>query len=187
MISRLALAAAALVAAPSAFAQQSSGPDTLRQEPPLPLFYSSLGVAWSGELGLEVEAGLQWEVGDNLRLSLSPANISLFDGDLPAEFYWDSEDFGRNCREVDTGNLAFDDDCTAEPDAEWRSVAQAQLKLSPGFHIGAGVSYVLQGDFSQENGRVAPFASFTWEAQDGMGLQLRAGTEYVALQLRGVW
>ncbi len=153
----------------------------------MPLFYSSVGLAWSGELGLEVEAGLQWKLGDALRLSLSPANISLFDGEIPAGFYWDGAGFGRDCREFGSGNLACDEECEPEPDAEWRSVAEAQLRVTPGFHIGAGVSYILQGDFTQEDGRVAPFASFAWDLDDGLGLELRASDEYVALQLRGVW
>lgn len=153
----------------------------------MPLFYSSAGLAWSGEGGLEVEAGLQWQLGDALRLSFSPANISLFDGDIPGGFYWDGEGFGRECREVDTGAVTFDDDCLPEPDAEWRSVVEAQLRLGRGFHMGAGVSYILQGDFTQEDGRVAPFASFAWDLEDGMGFEVRAGTEYMALQLRGVW
>jgi len=185
MPARLALAAIALAAAPSAFAQDSQTVET--QEASLPLFYSSVGLAWSGELGLEVEAGLQWKLGDALRLSLSPANISLFDGDIPDGFYWDGEEFGRSCREFGSGNLAFDDECEPEPDAEWRSVAEAQLRVTRGFHIGAGVSYILQGDFTREDGRVAPFASFAWDMDDGLGLELRASDEYVALQLRGVW
>jgi hypothetical protein len=81
----------------------------------------------------------------------------------------------------------YDEECTPEPDAEWRSVAEAQLRLSRGFHLGAGVAYVLQGDFAADKGRVAPFASLAWDLDDGMGLELRAGAEYMAVQLRGLW
>lgn len=187
MLTRFAIAAAALLAAaPSAFAQDNSPADTL-SKPPLPLFYSSLGLAWSGEAGLEVEAGLQWELGDALRLRLSPANISLFDGDIPDGFFLDGDGFGADCREVDTGSITFDDECSPEPDAEWRSVAEAQLRLGPNFHIGAGVSYILQGDFSEQDGRLASFASFAWDMDEGVGLELRAGAEYMAFQIHGVW
>lgn len=184
----LLIAAAALVAAPSAFAQSDSDPDIIgTMEAPPPLFYSSIGLAWSGEVGLELEAGLQWQLGDALRLRLSPANIALIDGDLPGGFYWDGDGFGSSCREIGSGNLAFDDECQPEPDTEWRSVAEAQIRLAPGFHLGAGVSYILQGEFRAEDGRIAPFASFSWDMDEGMGLEFRAGGEYLALQLRGVW
>jgi hypothetical protein len=186
MLTRLANAAALMAAAPAAFAQESSAPDSTIQET-LPLFYSSLGLAWSGEAGLELEAGLQWDLGDVLRLSLSPVNISLFDGDIPTGFFWDDGDFGGDCLEADTGAITFDDACTPEPDAEWRSVAEAQLRLGSNFHVGAGIAYVLQGDFTREGSRVAPFASLAWGMDEGMGLELRAGAEYMAIQLRGVW
>ena len=149
MFTRLVIIAAALAASPSAFAQQSSATDTIQNEP-LPLFYSSLGLAWSGEIGLEIEAGLQWELGDVLRFRLSPVNLSLFDGDIPDGFFWDDDGFDRECRDVDTGNITFDDECSPEPDAEWRSVAEAQLRVAPGIHFGGGVTYMLQGDFSPE-------------------------------------
>lgn len=185
MFARLVIVAAALAASP-AYAQETSSPDTLQNEP-LPLFYSSLGLAWSGELGLEVEAGLQWQLGDALRFRLSPVNISFFDGDIPESFFWDDDGFDRECRDVDTGNITFDDECSPEPDAEWRSVAEAQLRIVPGFHVGGGVTYMLQGDFSPEGARLAPFASLAWDMGEGMGLELRGGEEYMALQLRGVW
>lgn len=185
-MTRLAIAAALIAAAPSAFAQETSSTDSAYTEP-LPLFYSSLGLAWSGELGLEVEAGLQWELGDALRFRLSPVNLSLFDGDIPDGFFWDGDGFGRECRDADTGNITFDDECSPEPDAEWRSVAEAQLRVIPGFHIGGGVTYMLQGDFSPEGARLAPFASLAWDMGEGMGIELRGGEEYMALQLRGVW
>jgi hypothetical protein len=178
-----ALAAATLPLSPSAFAQETGA----AEPPPPPLFYSSAGLAWSGEGGLELEAGLQWQVGDALRLRLSPANVSLFDGDMPGDFYWDDDGFDTACREVATGAVTFDDECSPEPDTEWRSVAEAQFRIARGFHVGAGVSYILQGDFTQEDGRVAPFASFAWDLEDGMGFEVRAGAEYMALQLRGLW
>jgi hypothetical protein len=186
MFTRLVIVAAALAVSPSAFAQDSSAADTLQNEP-LPLFYSSLGLAWSGEIGMELEAGLQWQLGDALRFRLSPVNLSLYDGDIPEGFFWDGDGFGRECRDVDTGNITFDDECSPEPDAEWRSVAEAQLRVVPGFHIGGGVTYMLQGDFSPEGGRLAPFASLAWDMGEGMGIELRGGEEYMALQLRGVW
>lgn len=186
MLSRIIMAAAVLATAPSAFAQDSASTVKLA-EAPLPLLYSSLGLAWSGEAGLEVEAGLQWEFGDALRFRLSPANISFFDGDFPAGFILDEDGFDTECREIETGNIAYDDECSPELDTEWRSVAEAQLRLAPNFHVGAGVSYILQGDFTQEQGRVAPFASFAWDMDEGMGFEVRAGAEYMALQLRGVW
>ena len=185
MFTRIAIAAALLAAGSPAFAQEATT-DTL-SEAPLPLFYSSLGLAWSGEAGLEVEAGLQWEFGDALRLRLSPANISFFDGDFPAGLFLDDDGFDSTCREIDTGNITYDDECSPELDTEWRSVAEAQLRLGSNFHVGAGVSYILQGDFTQEGGRVAPFASFAWDMDEGMGFEVRAGAEYMALQLRGVW
>jgi hypothetical protein len=186
MFTRLVIVAAALAVSPSAFAQESSAADTLQNEP-LPLFYSSLGLAWSGELGLELEAGLQWELEPALRFRLSPINLSLFDGDIPDGFFWDDDGFDRECRDVDTGNITFDDECSPEPDAEWRSVAEAQLRVAPGIHFGGGVTYMLQGDFSPEGARLAPFASLAWDMGEGMGIELRGGEEYMALQLRGVW
>lgn len=185
MFSRFLLAAAALLAAPAAFAQ------TTTETPPqsLPLFYVSGGLAWSGEAGLEVEAGLQFEISDTLRLRFSPANVSFIDGDIPEGFYLDDGflGFGDVCRERGTDDVTFDEYCVAEVDTEWRSVLEAQLRLAPGFHVGAGVSYLLQGDFRQEDGRVAPFASFSWDLDEEMGFELRAGAEYMAVQLRGLW
>lgn len=190
MFCRLLLAAAALVAAPASFAQTQT-PTTRSEAPPapLPLFYVSGGLAWSGEAGLEVEAGLQLEINDALRLRFSPANVSFIDGDIPDGFYLDEGllGFGDVCREEITDDVTFDDYCVAEVDTEWRSVLEAQLRLAPGFHVGAGVSYLLQGDFRQEDGRVAPFASFSWDLDDEMGFELRAGAEYMAVQLRGLW
>lgn len=190
MFGRLVIIAATLAAAPCAFAQQSQQiPETIHQsqEDPLPPFYISGGLAWSGEAGLELEAGLQTEIGDALVLRFSPANIAFIDGDIPAGFFWDGEGFGRNCREIDSGSIAFEEDCVAEIDTEWRSVVEAQLRLAPGFHMGGGVAYILQGDFTAENGRVAPFASFSWDMGEGAGFELRAGGEYLAVQLRGLW
>lgn len=188
MFIRFVLAAAALLAAPAALAQTSKLPPP-EVPAPLPLFYVSGGLAWSGEPGLEVEAGLQVEVSDALRLRFSPANISFIDGDIPEGFYLDDGflGFGDVCRDRSTDDVTFDEYCVAEVDTEWRSVLEAQLRLAPGFHVGAGVSYLLQGDFRQEDGRVAPFASFSWDLDDDMGFEVRAGAEYMALQLRGLW
>lgn len=185
MFCRLAVIAVALFAAPSAFAQSAAN----SPPQPLPLFYVSGGLAWSGEAGLELEAGLQVDLSDTLRLRFSPANVSFIDGDIPEGFYQDDAGFGFGnvCREEGTDDITFDEYCVAEVDTEWRSVAEAQLRLAPGFHIGAGVSYLLQGDFRQDEGRVAPFASFSWDMDQDMGLELRAGGEYLAFQIRGLW
>jgi hypothetical protein len=180
---RFIVPALALFAAPTSFAQTTFETTAAEDLPPA---YFSLGFAWSGELGLELEAGFQANVGD-LRLSLAPLNLSLFDGDLPAGFFWDDSILGRDCREVGSNDLAFDDECQPETDSELRSVAEAQMKVGEGFRLGAGVAYLLQGDFKPEDGRVAAFASFAWEDQSGSALELRAGSEYVALRLRGLW
>ena len=90
-------------------------------------------------------------------------------------------------RSPSAAQIAFEEDCVAEIDTEWRSVVEAQLRLAPGFHMGGGVAYILQGDFTAENGRVAPFASFSWDMGEGAGFELRAGGEYLAVQLRGLW
>jgi hypothetical protein len=185
MFSRILLAAAALAAAPSAFAQQAQDDTTAKA--PLPLLYSSAGLAWSRETGLELEAGFQWEVSKDVLLRFSPANIALFDGDVPAGFIRDNEGLQRDCRVAATGEVAFEEDCTPELDTEWRSVVEAQFRVAKGFRLGAGVSYLLQGDFRPEDGRVAPFASLAWDIGEGMGFEVRAGSEYVALQLRGLW
>ncbi len=187
MFRRLVLAACVLLAAPTAFAQQSQPETEAPPPPPLPLFYVSGGLAWSGEAGLELEAGLQADIGDFLRLRFSPANLALIDGDLPEGFYLDGFGFSEVCRDQETDDITFDEYCVAEPDTEWRSVVEAQFGLAPGFHFGAGVSYLLQGDFTPEDGRVAPFASFAWDMDDDMGIELRAGSEYLAFQIRGLW
>jgi len=183
------LAAAALMSAPAAFAQQTQNqlPAISMEQPDPPLFYLSGGLAWSGEFGIELEAGLQFDLGEALRLRFSPANVSLFDGDLPDGFFWDGTGFGRDCRYADTGALAIDDECQPETDSEWRSVIEAQLKLAPDFYVGAGATYLLQGDFKPEDGRVAEFLSFAWEDDSGTSLELRGGREYVALQVRSIW
>lgn len=89
MITRFVAAYIAIAIAPSAPAQLPSTENTL------PAFHVSGGLVWSDELGLEVEAGGQWQVGDSLRLRVSPANISLIDGDTPDGFYLDSS---NDCR-----------------------------------------------------------------------------------------
>ena len=186
---RFLLAAAALMSAPAAFAQQANlqTPATSVEQPDPPLFYLSGGFAWSGEFGIELEAGVQLDLGEALRLRFSPANVSLFDGDIPDGFYWDGTGIGRDCRDADTGALAIEDECQLETDSEWRSVVEAQFRLAPEFYIGAGAAYLLQGDFKPEDGRVSEFLSFAWEDESGTSLELRGGREYVALQVRSLW
>jgi hypothetical protein len=178
MLSRFFAGLAVVSAAPAAFAQAPSA------ENALPPFYVSGGLVWSDELGLQVEAGGQWQIGDSLRLRLSPANISLIDGDTPDGFYLDSN---NDCRFSGSNQPAIQDECSPEPDTEWRAVAEAQWRVAPGFYIGGGASYILQGDFDADIGRTTPFASVAWDLQDALGVELRAGQDYFALRLRGLW
>lgn len=161
---------------PAAFAQQSDNAS-------LPPFYVSGGFVWSDELGIEIEAGGQWQLGD-LRLRFSPANISLIDGDTPDGFYLDSN---NDCRVSGTNQFAIQDECSPEPDTEWRAVAEAQWRVAPGFYFGGGATHVLQGDFDQDRGRTTPFASLGLDVEGFMGVELRAGDDYFALRLRGLW
>jgi hypothetical protein len=193
MIFRTATAALALLLTPALFAQTANAqqttikpPDGAGEEAPL-FFYGAGGFAWSGELGFEIEAGVQADLGDAIRFRFSPINISLFDGDVPSGFYWENGGFGYDCRETGSNALAIDDECRPETDAEWRSVAEIQFKLSDAFSIGGGATYLLQGDFLPEDGRVSPFASFSWAMEDDTSLELRAGGEYFSLQLRSRW
>lgn len=165
-----------LATTPTALAQQSDNAS-------LPPFYVSGGFVWSDELGIELEAGGQWQLGD-LRLRFSPANISLIDGDVPDGFYLDSN---NDCRVSGTNQLAIQDECSLEPDTEWRAVAEAQWRIAPGFYLGGGATHVLQGDFDEDRGRTTPFASVGWDIEGAMGVELRAGEDYFALRLRGLW
>jgi hypothetical protein len=177
MLSRYLVMLAAALATPAAFAQQPAA------EPRLQPLYVSGGLAWSGELGLEVEAGAQWQLADALRLRVSPANVSLIDGDIPDGFYLD----GNTCRFSDSDLEAIRDECSPETDAEWRAVAEMQWRAAPGFYIGGGATYIIEGDFDRELGRTTPFASLAWDLQDQAGVEVRAGDDYFALRLRGLW
>lgn len=187
---RFLVAAAALMSAPAAFAQQSQSlqsQDSAPEASETPTVYLAGGLAWSGELGLEFEAGVQLDVGDALRLRFSPANISLFDGQLPPGFFRDDTTSRRTCRYIDTSQATFDDECRPEVDSEWRTVVEGQFRLAEGFYIGGGATYLLQGDFERGKGRGNTFASFAWEDETGSSLEVRAGDQYVALQVRGAW
>lgn len=177
MLSRFIASLVVASAAPIALAQT---PSAERTPPP---FYVSGGLVWSDELGLELEAGAQWQIGDSLRLRLSPANISLIDGGIPDGFYLD----GNTCRISGSNQPTIRDECSPEADTEWRAVAEAQWRIAPGLYIGGGAGYILQGDFDTGDGRTTPFASVGWDVQDALGLELRAGEDYFALRLRGLW
>ena len=66
-------------------------------------------------------------------------------------------------------------------------MAEAQWRVAPGVYVGGGASYILQGDFDADNGRTTPFASVGWDLQDALAVELRAGDDYFALRLRGLW
>jgi hypothetical protein len=180
-------AALAVMTTPAAFAQTAPTIQPVdKTEEPSAFFYGSGGFAWSGEFGLELEAGVQADVGP-VRFRFSPLNLSLFDGDTPRDFYWDNGLIGRDCREVGSNRLAIDDECSPETDSEWRSVVEAQIRVNPRLSFGAGATYLLQGDFKPEDGRVSPFLSFSYAVDPKTALELRAGGEYLSLQLRGRW
>jgi hypothetical protein len=175
MLNRI-LPIVALAAAPSAFAQTSSGG--------LPPFYVSGGLVWSDELGLEVEAGVQWQLSDMVRLRLSPLNVSLIDGDIPDGFYLDNS---NTCRVAGSNQQAIQDECSPEADTEWRALAEAQVRIAPGVYLGGGAAYLLQGDFDADDGRTTSFASLSFDVGENLGAELRAGQDYFALRLRGLW
>lgn len=150
-------------------------------------WYGSLGFAWSGELGVELELGGKVSVDDVLELRFAPLNLSLFDGDYidEAHYFPDSD---NDCDRDDfEDGYYFNAFCDNEVDSEWRSVAEAQLHLSPALSIGAGISYLLQGDFKPEDGRVSTFLSLSRQLDEETALELRAGSEYIALRLAGKW
>jgi hypothetical protein len=197
------LAAASLVvsfAAPAASAQVTVEDDQTfsRQAPPLFLrepehepsaLYGSTGVAWSGEWGFEIEFGIQAQVGA-LQLRFSPFNISVFDGD-------DRYDHGRHLDDDDY--YYYDDDCYDdyddtysyaffcyyEPDSELRSVAEAQIELAPGFSIGGGVAYQMQGEFDPDRGRASGFVTLSSRLDEESAMELRIGHDYSALRVVG--
>jgi hypothetical protein len=183
MIRALAAAALLLLAHTSlspAFAQQHARPD----EDELPLLYGSGGLAWSGELGLELEFGVQTEIAPWLQFRFSPLNLSLFDGDTRSEYGYDDPAYDDFCEDdYDEGWPNF---CFTEPDSEWRSVAEFQLKLGD-MRLGAGAAYILQGDFTPADGRVATFLTFGAKVDEESAIELRAGNEYISLRVAGLW
>ena len=122
-----------------------------------------------------------------LEFRLSPLNVSLFDGDyISADHYFPDEDSDCDPDDFDDGYY-FEAFCDTEVDSEWRSVAEARLRLSPTFSLGAGASYLLQGDFQPEDGRVSTFLSLSQQIDRETALELRAGSEYIALRVAGKW
>jgi hypothetical protein len=202
MIRRLAGAAALLLATIAfspAFAQSPNQPPASRYGPYDRAsagdrettvdadWYGSLGFAWSGELGFELELGGKVNVGDMLEFRLAPVNLSLFDGDyITEDRYFPDDD--NDCDEDDfEDGYYFEAFCDTEIDTEWRSVAEARLHLTPRISLGAGVSYLLQGDFKPEDGRVSTFLSLSTQVDETSALELRAGSEYIALRIAGKW
>jgi hypothetical protein len=150
-------------------------------------WYGSLGFAWSGELGFELELGGKVDINDVLEFRFAPINLALFDGDyVEDDHYFPDDDNDCDSNDFEDGYYlsAF---CDTEIDTEWRSVAEAQLHLSPALSLGAGVSYLLQGDFKPEDGRVSTFLSLSHQLDEQSALELRAGSEYIALRLAGKW
>lgn len=151
-------------------------------------FYGSLGLAWSGELGIELEIGAQAQIGDFLQLRFSPLNFSLFDGDVRYEDSSSYDYYADDCADqFEDDEFGFDYFCYREPDSEWRSVAEATLKLGPGFYIGGGAAYLMQGDFDPDRGRVESFMTFGARVDAESLLELRIGEDYSALRVVGVW
>ena len=150
-------------------------------------WYGSLGFAWSGELGFELELGGKVNINDVIELRFSPLNLALFDGDYVTEdHYFPDDDNDCDSDDFDDGYY-FEAFCDSEIDTEWRSVAEAQLHLTTALSLGAGVSYLLQGDFNPEDGRVSTFLSLSTQIDEQSALELRAGSEYVALRIAGKW
>jgi hypothetical protein len=150
-------------------------------------WYGALGFAWSGELGFELELGGKVNINDMLEFRFSPLNLALFDGDyIRNDHYFPDDDNDCDSDDFDDGNY-FAAFCDTEIDSEWRSVAEAQLHLYPALSIGAGVSYLLQGDFKPEDGRVSTFLSLSHQVDEQSAIELRAGNEYIALRISGKW
>jgi len=200
MIRRLAGALALLLATAAftpAFAQSPNQPPTRygpydrqnesHQSTVTADWYGSLGFAWSGELGFELEFGGKVNLNDMLEFRFAPLNLSVFDGDyISNDHYFPDNDNDCDPDDFDDGYY-FSAFCDTEIDTEWRSVAEAQLHLSPALSLGAGMSYLLQGDFKPEDGRVSTFLSLSHQVDEQSAIELRAGSEYIALRIAGKW
>lgn len=150
-----------------------------------PHAYLSGGYAFEGRNGWEVEVGAQADWKDRIYVRASPASVVIFDGDPAVGFYRDTFSNGQSrCRNSSNGQFAADEKCEGEIDSEWRGLVEGQVRLSRSVLIGGGGLYTFQSDDPAREKKWAGYASLTWEANQHLGLQLRAGGDYASVQAR---
>lgn len=145
--------AAVLGLGPAGLLAQSPGsgpPDADTSSPPGPVLLAAgtTGFALVGSRpGFEISGGMALRVGD-VALLLTPADLTLVEGDGDPRYAWDTlSSGGRRCRDLETGRFAKSSECI-DVDVLYAASAEAgyligsprrPLLVGAGLRLAAGV------------------------------------------------
>lgn len=132
--------------------------------------YGSLGGAFEGRTGFELEVGVKFRPAPWIEFGASPANLVFYNNE-DSQYQRQTFSNGQSrCRDLSNGQFARDELCG--PDVAWRGTATAELNLGERFSVGGGYLFTDEG---------SAFGSLRYNLNTNFALQGRAGTDYGAI------